>query len=106
MLSVELDYQLNLHVQTGEKGKKWVAFSYGPMILAQEINQDTQLEEPFSDTPISEVKPEQILEMLSKTEQEHSEIAFNIDGTQIKLIPYYMAGSGKSGPRTYFQCSY
>jgi len=105
ILSIELDYQLELHVQTGEKGKKWVAFSYGPLVLSQETNKDMQLEEPFKDVKIDINEPGKILEMLSKSEQDHSDITFTINGTRIKLVPYHLVGSRVSGPRTYFECS-
>ncbi|MBA7567728.1 hypothetical protein ES708_09445 [subsurface metagenome] len=78
--------------------KKWLAFTYGPLALAQKITEIPD-EEPFIDLG-SNALP-QLLNRLSRSSD--SEIGFTVEGTGITLIPYYQTGSKQSGPRTYFE---
>jgi len=98
IVSVDMDYQLEAHFQDGEEGKKWVAFTYGPIALAQKITEMPN-EEPFMN--LDAMKPSEFLKMLSKLAD--SETEFDIKGTDISLIPYYQTGSKQTGPRTYFR---
>ena len=98
IVAVELDYQLEAHLQDGEEGGKWVAFTYGPFALAQKITEMPD-EEPF--TSFGSKEPSEYLKMISKSAD--SETEFFINGTDISLIPYYQTGSKQSGPRTYFR---
>jgi len=98
MVAIDLDYRLKAHVQSGENGNKWIAFTYGPLALAQKISEMPK-EEPFMNIPSTEAS--EFLKMLIKSSD--SETEFSIKGTEIILIPYYQTGSKASGPRTYFK---
>jgi DUF1680 family protein len=104
VLTLTLEYELKLHIQAGLDGRNWVAFSYGPMALSQEINSGTEITEPLRHRNITEDDICNILEILEGPGLGKTGISFGIPGTDITLIPYYLAGSGKSGPRTYFEC--
>ena len=98
VIAVDFDYKLKAHLQVGEGGGKWVAFTYGPIALAQKITEMPE-DEPFKS--IGSKEPSEFLKMLSKTSD--SEIEFTIKGTDISLIPYYQTGSKQTGPKTYFK---
>jgi len=104
VITINIKYKLQLHVQEVENRKKWIAFSYGPIALAQKITQK-QTEEPFKKIKAEFNKPEKILSMLSKAEESSSSLVFTIQNTGIILVPYYQTGSKNSGPRTYFEFS-
>jgi DUF1680 family protein len=97
VMTIQYKYELKAHVQEGEAGKRWVAFTYGPLALAQKIEQ-LPGDEPFLNTDIT--KPDELLSQLQKTSAFN--IEFNIKGTNTTLIPYYQTGTKKSGPKTYF----
>ncbi|MEJ7694073.1 beta-L-arabinofuranosidase domain-containing protein [Daejeonella sp.] len=102
-LSIDMDYKLQMHVQEGEKGKKWVAFSYGPVALAQKISEKPSVE-PFSNFKPGVDQPGKILKRISiPVMQDGRSLVFKIQDSDITLIPYYQAGSRTSGPRTYFE---
>lgn len=98
VMTIQYEYQLKAHLQEGEDGKKWIAFTYGPLALAQKITEMPD-EEPFSGLDIKE--PSKLTSMLSKSSDQ--DIHFSIKGTEINLIPYYQTGSKESGPKTYFK---
>lgn len=98
VITIDLNYELKVHFQDGEEGKRWFAFTYGPLALAQKITEIPD-EEPFIDLG-SNALP-QMLNRLSRSSD--SEIGFTVEGTGITLIPYYQTGSKQSGPRTYFE---
>jgi len=97
-VAIQLDYQLTAHFQDGEEGGKWVAFTYGPIALAQKISEIPDAE-PFMNLNVTE--PMELLKMLSKTSG--SPTQFFISGTDILLVPFYQTGSKHTGPRTYFK---
>ena len=99
LLEVEMKYELRVHIQDGEKNQKWIAFTYGPFVLAEKISKMPE-DEPFSS--MDHKKPGDILAMLSKTSD--TDVAYKIKGTDIRLILFLEIGSEKSGPRTYFKC--
>jgi DUF1680 family protein len=98
VIAIQLDYQLSAHLQTGEEGRNWVAFSYGPLALSQKIRKMPN-EEPFKNLKSSE--PPVVLKLLSKISEVGTE--FSIKGTDITLIPYFLTGSEETGSRTYFE---
>jgi hypothetical protein len=98
VIAVEMNFDLKVSVQAGEGNKKWLAFNYGPHALAQKITTIPD-EEPF--WGMNEKETSRMLKMLSKSSD--SDIAFSIKGTDITLLPYYMACTEQSGPRTYFR---
>jgi hypothetical protein len=87
----------------GAEDQGWTAFSYGPMALSQEITADTKIIEPFRDRIINPDDIPEMLEMPREPGTGKTEVSFMIAGTDITLIPYYLAGSRISGPRTYFE---
>jgi len=98
VVSIDMDYTLEAHLQSGEDGSKWIAFTYGPIALAQKIS-NMPAEEPFKN--LDSLVPTEIKRMLTKSPA--SETEFTINGTDISLIPYYQTGSDESGSRTYFK---
>jgi len=98
MVSIDISYALKAHVQNGEEGKKWIAFTYGPFALAQQISKVPD-NEPFKNFTQDELK--QVLKSFSR--QSGAKIAFTIEGMDITFIPYYQTDSKHSGPRTYFE---
>jgi uncharacterized protein len=98
VVSIDMDYTLKAHRQSGEEGGKWIAFTYGPLALAQRINKMPD-DEPFINLDSDEHS--EIIKMLSKSPA--SETEFTIKGTDISLIPYYQTGSDTTGSRTYFK---
>lgn len=98
MIAVDLDFELKAHLQEGEDGKRWVAFTYGPLALAQKIS-EMPTEEAFMD--LDAMKPSEFVKRLSKSSG--SEVEFSITGTDILLIPYYQTKSKLTGPKTYFK---
>ncbi len=102
ILAINMDYQLKLHVQDGEEGQKWIAFTYGPVVLAQKIT-EMPAEEPFAGLNMSLDEPEKILELITKSETGDSQMVFTIKNSGMTLMPYYLTGSRSSGPRAYFK---
>ncbi len=101
VITIDLNFELNVALQEGEKGSKWVAFSYGPLALAQKINAKPS-EEPFAGLEPDDTRIKEILQRLKPNPTQNG-ISFNINNSAVSLIPYYQAGSRTSGPRTYFQ---
>jgi DUF1680 family protein len=102
VLAINMDYKLQMHVQEGEEGQKWIAFSYGPLTLAQEISEIPE-EEPFMGLGLSLDEPERVLEMLERSQGEDSQIVFTIKDSEINLIPFYLTATRETGPLTYFK---
>jgi DUF1680 family protein len=97
VMNIQFKYELKAHLEEGEEGKRWVAFTYGPIALAQKIESISE-DEPFLNNDLT--KPEELLNKLHKSAT--SNIEFNIEGTNTTLIPYYQTGTKQSGPKTYF----
>jgi hypothetical protein len=98
-VAVAFEYLLDSQIQFGQDGKKWIAFTYGPWALAQEIKDGLPLEEPFKGLDAQSIDP---LSLLWPIEESDAEPGVRIKGTGITLVPYYMAGSKTTGSRTYF----
>ena len=98
-VAIAFEYLLDSQIQFGQDGKKWIAFTYGPWALAQEIKYDLPIEEPFKGLDAQSIDP---LSLLLPIEGPNTESGVRIKGTGITLVPYYMAGSKTSGTRTYF----
>lgn len=98
-LAINMQYKLQAHVQEGEQGKKWIAFSWGPLALAQKVS-SLPVAEPFRN---QEGSANAAVAMLTPLRSEGRNIVFSIKNSGIELIPYYQAGSHTSGPRTYFE---
>ena len=96
VLSIEAEFELKLDVQDGEQGRQWVAFTRGPIALAQQVSAIPD-EEPFDG-----LAPDEALGML----RESSDGSFRIAGTGITLMPYGLTCSDRSGPKTYFRCGH
>ena len=96
VLAIEAGFELNLHVQDGEQGQQWVAFTRGPIALAQQVSAIPD-DEPFDGR-----RPDEALGMLA----ESADGSFRIAGTGITLMPYRLTCSDDSGPKTYFRCGH
>ncbi len=99
-LAVEFEYLFNAHIQSGQDEKKWIAFTYGPWALAQEIQEDLTLDEPFRGLNAQSKDP---LTLILPIEEPGAIPRVRIKGTNITLIPYFLAGSKTTGSRTYFE---
>lgn len=98
VVSVDFEYKLKAHIQVGEEGGKWIAFTNGPIALSQKIDKMPD-DEPFSNLGIEEGRDAAQILVKSLT----SDLVFTIKGTDITLIPYYQTGSDQSGSKTYFK---
>ena len=94
VLAVEAEFELKMHVQDGERGQRWVAFTQGPIALAQKVSSIPD-DEPFAGR-----RPDEAEAMLVQSENGSCRIA----GTGITLIPYHLTCTDESGPKTYFRC--
>jgi len=100
VLAIEFEYLLNSHIQSGQDKKKWIAFTYGPWALAQEIQDGLTLDEPFKGLHAQSEDP---LMLIVPLEAPGAVPSVQIKGTKTTLIPYYLAGSKRTGSRTYFE---
>jgi DUF1680 family protein len=98
-VAVVFEYLLDSQIQLGQNGKKWIAFTYGPWALAQEIQDDLPLVEPFKGLDAQSIDP---LSLLLPIKGADAEPGVRIKGTRITLVPYFVAGSKTTGTRTYF----
>tara|TARA_B100001248_G_scaffold260181_1_gene247730 strand:+ start:113 stop:2020 length:1908 start_codon:yes stop_codon:yes gene_type:complete len=114
---IDINYQFNLkvHEEIGEEGKRWVAFTYGPLALAEKLNSKNDFSidrDQFNRTGGSKlVHPEPFININTKNKNvlldkiipiEGSQLRFKIAESDIELMPYYKTASNYSGPRTYF----
>ena len=100
VLAVNLEYLPGSHVQTAKDGEKWVAFTYGPWALAQEIHEGPDPAEPFRGFGARAEDPRTLIAPLAEP---GATPMLRIKGTEIDLVPYYLAGSKTTGSRTYFK---
>ena len=96
VLAIEAEFELNMHVQDGDCGQQWVAFTRGPIALAQKVSSIPD------DEPFDGHRPDEALGML----RESVDGWFRIAGTEIMLMPYHLTCSDDSGPKTYFRCGH
>jgi hypothetical protein len=98
VLTIEMEFLLKAKVTTGEKGKSWVAFAYGPVVLAQKLEKGAPQEEPFlgKSTGLSTLKG-----MLTKSAADG--IAFSVMDSNVSLIPYVDAMIDNTTIVTYFK---
>ena len=114
---IDINYQFNLkvHEEIGEEGKRWVAFTYGPLALAEKLNSKNDFSidrDQFNRTVGSKlVRREPFININTKNKNvlldklipiEGSQSRFKIAESDIELMPYYKTASNYSGPRTYF----
>lgn len=103
-MRIVLDYRLRADVQSGTDGKRWVAFSYGPLALAQRITQ-AENPEPFTGMKLATSgEREALLKGFVKRDLDGVP-HFTVGDTGVELMPYCLTGSPESGPRTYFALS-
>ena len=95
VLAIDARSELKGHVQVGEHGQRWVAFTRGPIALAQKVSSLPD-DEPFGGCTLDEA--------LAMLEQE-ADGSCRIAGTGIALLPYRLTCADDSGPRTYFRCA-
>ena len=94
VLAIDAEFELNTHVQDGEGGRQWVAFTCGPIALAQRVSAIPD-DEPFDGR-----RPEEAQGLLADADDG----LFRIAGTGITLMPYHLTCSDDSGPKAYFRC--
>lgn len=98
VLTIELEFILKAKITTGEKGKSWVAFTYGPIVLAQKLEKGAPQQNPFLDKTSS---VSTLANMLSKSAG--NGIAFSIEDSNVTLIPYVDAMVDNTEIETYFK---
>lgn len=76
VLAIETDFELTVHVQAGENGQKCLAFSDGPVVLAQKISA-IPVNEPFAHVSSGEA-----LGMLKAS----ADGSYRVDGSDVTLI--------------------
>jgi DUF1680 family protein len=98
-ITLDTDYQLKAHTQRGEDNLAWVAFTYGPISLAQKTL-DLKTDEPFM--KFSEKEKTRMVNMLVKSPG--SKLAFTVKGTDITFIPIWETANELQfgGTKTYF----
>ena len=97
VIALDAEYELKVHVQApadDEHAPRWIAFTHGPVALAQKISSGRD-DEPFAGRP-----PDEALAMLEPA----TKGSFRIDGSGVSLVPYPLACTDDSGPKTYFRC--
>ena len=94
-LRIRLEYEWMMHVLTGLQGRRWEAFTYGPLVMSEEITAGTGI---LTGDDIHE-----LLEMQAQPGSEAADPAMDTVDADIRLVPYYRAGSRESGPWTYFE---
>ena len=95
VLAIDGRSELEGHVQAGEHGQRWVAFTKGPIALAQQVSSIPD------DEPFPGCKPDDALAMLEPS----TNGSYRIADTEIALVPYHLTCTDGSGPRTYFKCA-
>lgn len=100
-VSIAFEYQLQAHVVRPGDGQNWVAFTYGPWVLAQKIKKGTDIAEPFAGKDVPSKAASEWIEPC--TTQDEGVPRFRIKNTDIVLEPFYGTGSLETGPRTYFK---
>jgi uncharacterized protein len=97
-LTVETEYRLEAHIQKGEDGKQWVAFSYGPIVLSQKLKKGTPEQEPFlgKATDLPTLKG-----MLTRSGSD--DIVFSVKDSNVSLIPFVDAMIDDTSIVTYFK---
>ena len=98
VLTVEMEFHLKATITTGENGKSWVAFTYGPVALAQKLKQGAPREEPFLG---NSTDPSILKGMLSKSADDG--MAFSVKDSNVSLIPYVDAMIDNTTIVTYFK---
>jgi hypothetical protein len=101
-IGIDMDYKLELHVQEGEEESQWIAFTYGPLALAQVISEIPE-EERFMGLGLSWDEPEKIMELLEESKDEDDYPIFTVADFGITLVPFYRTATWETGPRTYFR---
>jgi DUF1680 family protein len=99
IITVDLQYQLKAHTQRGEDNLAWVAFTYGPITLAQKTL-DLKTDEPFMD--FKENETVEMENMLVKSPG--SKIVFTVKESDIIFIPIWETANEPEfgGTKTYF----
>ena len=67
--------------------------------MAQEVTEDMTLAEPFKGRNLQSIEPASLLSM---SKGDGGTPGIRLKGTDITLVPYYLAGSKTTGSRTYF----
>lgn len=111
VIRIAFEFPLRAHFQTGRDGVRWVAFTRGPLVLAQDIT--SQKDQPQFVVPVKQ-ETDDAREWLEEPEQLkkwHAHLRpllgdvpiFRLKGgREILLAPYFLAGSNGGGSRTFF----
>ena len=100
-IAIDFEYLLESHLELPKDGKKWVAFTYGPWALAQEVKKGDTFAEPFIGKDIPSKPASAWIEPCPALDG--SMPNFRVKDTKVVLQPYFRTGSLETGPQTYFQ---
>jgi DUF1680 family protein len=98
VLTVEMEFLLKADVTKGDSDKSWVAFTYGPVVLAQKLEKDATQEEPFLGKSFDLSTLEEML-----TQSADHTIDFAVNDSDVTLIPYVDAMIENMTIVTYFK---
>jgi uncharacterized protein len=98
VLTVEMEFLLKAHVTKGDSDKSWVAFTYGPVVLAQKREKDAPQEEPFLGKSMELPTLGGML-----TQSADDTIDFAVKDSKVALIPYVDAMIDNMTIVTYFK---
>ncbi len=98
VLTIEMEFLLKADVTKGDSGKSWVAFTCGPVVLAQKLEKGAPQVEPFigKSAQLTTLKG-----MLTKSVD--NSIAFSVKNSDVTLIPYVDAKIDNKTIVTYFK---
>ncbi|MCP5113991.1 MAG: hypothetical protein GY953_24420 [bacterium] len=94
-MQVKFDFPPKAHFHDDRDGNRWVAFTRGPLALAQDVGETTPEPAPLTFDTTGE-----FLEPVAAPED--MGVSFRISGTEISVVPYYLAGATGGGVRTLF----
>ena len=91
---IQFEFPLKAHFHGDRDGKRWVAFTRGPLALAEEVSGGRT-----SDVEVPVVTESEDARQWLRKDQG---FRYRIEGTGYVVIPYYLAGSTGAGVRTLF----
>jgi hypothetical protein len=100
-VEVTFGFPLKAHFHTGRDGGRWVAFTRGPLALAQDAGDAAADPEPAVAIQQEQEDAAGWLEPVAP-EAGSQGVAYRVKGTTAVVIPYYLAGSTGGGVRTLF----
>ena len=99
---VKFAFALKAHFHAGRNSENWVAFTRGPLVLAQDVT-DPKASPPVISAGPADKDATSLLEPVRDAGSDPMTCAYRLKGTSVVLVPYYQAGSHGAGVRTLFK---